>query len=131
VRFLLDTSILLWAAFEDPKLSPDARAHLTEAGVKRYFSVASLWETAIKTSLGRSDFCVDVKRLRRLALDNGYEELNITIDHLETLMGLANIHKDPFDRLLIAQAKTEGMTLLTSDSIMATYGGDILQVRSL
>jgi PIN domain nuclease of toxin-antitoxin system len=128
VRFLLDTNVLLWVAFEDTRLSTEARALLTKAGVKRSFSVASLWETAIKTSLGRSDFCVDVKRLRRLALDNGYEELNITIDHLDTLVGLANIHKDPFDRLLIAQAKIEGMTLLTSDTVVATYGGDIIQV---
>jgi PIN domain nuclease of toxin-antitoxin system len=85
------------------------------------FSVASLWEVAIKRSLGREDFRVDPRLLRRGLIDNGYEELPILGQHAVAVDGLPPIHKDPFDRLLIAQSLIEGITLLTMDPLVARY----------
>jgi PIN domain nuclease of toxin-antitoxin system len=85
------------------------------------FSVASLWEVAIKRSLGREDFRVDPRLLRRGLIDNGYEELPILGQHAVAVDGLPLIHKDPFDRLLIAQSLIEGITLLTMDPLVARY----------
>lgn len=87
-----------------------------------YFSVASLWEISIKRGLGRPDFLVEPRILRRALLDNGYVELVITADHALAVEALPDLHKDPFDRLLVAQARTEGITLLTADSQVAQYG---------
>ena len=85
------------------------------------FSVTSLWEVAIKRSLGREDFRVDPRLLRRGLIDNGYEELPILGQHAVAVDGLPPIHKDPFDRLLIAQSLIEGITLLTMDPLVARY----------
>jgi PIN domain nuclease of toxin-antitoxin system len=85
------------------------------------FSVASLWEVAIKRSLGREDFRVDPRLLRRGLIDNGYEELPILGQHAVAVDGLPSLHKDPFDRLLIAQSLIEGITLLTMDPQVARY----------
>jgi len=92
------------------------------------FSAASLCEIAIKRGLGRKDFQVDPRLLRRGLLDNGYTELPIGSDHAVALDGLAPIHKDPFDRILIAQATVEGITLLTADPVVAQYAGPIRRV---
>jgi PIN domain nuclease of toxin-antitoxin system len=89
------------------------------------FSVASLWEVAIKRSLGREDFRVDPRLLRRGLIDNGYEELPILGQHAVAVDGLPLIHKDPFDRLLIAQSLIEGITLLTMDPLVARYPAPI------
>ncbi|WP_291830058.1 type II toxin-antitoxin system VapC family toxin, partial [Bosea sp. (in: a-proteobacteria)] len=93
-----------------------------------YFSAASLWEIAIKTSLGRSDFSVDARLLRRGLLDHGFAELPVTGEHAVAIDGLPPIHRDPFDRILVAQAKVEGIILLTSDNTVARYGGAIQKV---
>jgi PIN domain nuclease of toxin-antitoxin system len=85
------------------------------------FSSASLWEIAIKSGLGRDDFQVDARLLRRGLLDNGYGELPVTSEHAVAIDGLPPIHKDPFDRLLVAQSMVEGITLLTSDPLVAQY----------
>lgn len=89
------------------------------------FSAASIWEIAIKNSLGRADFKVDARLLRRGLLDNDYTELAITSAHAVVVESLPLIHKDPFDRILVAQATAEGFTLLTADSTVAKYPGPI------
>jgi PIN domain nuclease of toxin-antitoxin system len=89
------------------------------------FSPASLWEVAIKRGLGRDDFAVDPRLLRRGLLDNGYYELPITSEHAVAIDGLPAIHKNPFDRMLVAQATVEGIVLLTVDDVVARYPGPI------
>jgi PIN domain nuclease of toxin-antitoxin system len=92
------------------------------------FSAASLWEIAIKSRLRRSDFRTDVRLLRRGLLDNGYSELPIVSDHVVAIESLPLLHKDPFDRILVAQATVEGITLITVDSLVAQYPGPIRTV---
>jgi PIN domain nuclease of toxin-antitoxin system len=89
------------------------------------FSVVSLWEISIKRTLGRADFRVEPAMLRRGLLDNGYDELAIRGEHAVALAGLPSIHKDPFDRMLVAQAMVEGVVLLTGDEMLARYGGPV------
>jgi PIN domain nuclease of toxin-antitoxin system len=125
MKFLLDTHVLLWAAGEPTRLSANARRLLNDANNELLFSAASLWEIAIKRGLGRKDFSVDARLLRRGLLDNGYEELPILSEHVVEIESLPAIHKDPLDRLLIAQATVEGITLLTLDSVVARYPGPI------
>lgn len=99
---------------------------MADDGNALIFSAASLWEIAIKSSLGRPDFLVDARLLRRGLIDNGYEELPIRSEHAVAITTLPPIHKDPFDRLLIAQASVEGITLLTDDATLAGYPGPIM-----
>jgi PIN domain nuclease of toxin-antitoxin system len=127
MKLLLDTHVLLWAAGSPDQLSPDARAMLEDTANELLFSAASLWEIAIKRSLGRSDIQVDSRVLRRGLLDNGYLELPITSEHAVFIESLPPIHKDPFDRILVAQATVEGITLLTGDVQIAQYPGPILK----
>ena len=125
MRLLLDTHILLWAAVEPEKLSGAAQSLLENVNNELIFSAVSLWEIAIKTARGREDFRVDAGLLRRDLFDNGYAELATTGAHTAALTGLPALHKDPFDRMLIAQAMIEGMTLVTSDPAVAKYPGPI------
>jgi PIN domain nuclease of toxin-antitoxin system len=125
MKLLLDTHLLLWAAGEPERLSPAARKLLNNPENELLFSAASLWEIAIKRSLGRDDFQVDGRLLRRGLLDNGYLELPITSEHAVAIDSLPPIHKDPFDRILIAQAISEGILLLTVDPMVAKYQGPI------
>lgn len=125
MKFLLDTHIFLWAAYEPDRLSAKAIALLNDSDHELLFSAASIWEIAIKNGLGREDFKVDARLLRRGLLDNDYGELAITSEHAVFLENLPPIHKDPFDRILVAQATVEGITLLTADSIVAKYPGPI------
>ena len=121
MKLLLDTHLLLWAAGQPDKLSATARALLDDPGNEPIFSVASLWEVVIKRGLGRADFHVNARILRRGLLDNGYGELPITSDHVVAVDGLPLLHKDPFDRVLIAQSIVEGITLLTTDPVVLRY----------
>ncbi|MEE3627797.1 type II toxin-antitoxin system VapC family toxin [Nitrospirillum sp. BR 11752] len=123
MKFLLDTHILLWAASAPDRLSGDVQVLLGDLSNDCLFSVASLWEVVIKRGLGRADFQVDPKLLRRGLLDNGYEELPITGAHALAVQDLPPLHRDPFDRILIAQSHAEGIPLLTADPIVAGYGG--------
>ncbi len=125
MRLLIDTHLLLWAAATPERLSPRAVARLEATDNRLLFSAASLWEIAIKAALGRSDFTVDPRRLRQGLIDNDYEELPLTGAHAGALADLPAIHKDPFDRILIAQAKVEGLTLLTADATLARYGAPV------
>ena len=124
MKLLLDTHMLLWAAAGT--LPAQAAALLGDANTTPYFSPASIWEIGIKKSLGRSDFKVDPEVLRRGLLDNQYQELPITSLHALTVNDLPQIHKDPFDRMLLAQAKAEGISLLTSDSALCEYPGPVI-----
>lgn len=123
MKLILDTHLLLWAAGMPERLSAVARGLLDDPLNELLFSPASLWKIAIKRGLGRPDFQVDARVLRRGLLDNGYRELPITGAHAVAVDGLPPIHKDPFDRLLIAQATVEGITLLTADAVVASYPG--------
>jgi PIN domain nuclease of toxin-antitoxin system len=128
VKLLLDTHVLLWAAGQSERLPAAARALLEDPGNEPVFSAASLWEIAIKSGLGRDDFQVDARLLRRGLLDNGYRELPVTSEHAVAIDGLPPIHKDPFDRLLVAQAMVEGITLLTADPLVAKYPAPVQRV---
>lgn len=128
MKLLLDTHLLLWVAGTPKRLSTKARALIDSAESYLFFSAASLWEIAIKRGLGRDDFQVDARLLRRGLLDNGYGELSINSEHVIAIDSLPPIHKDPFDRLLVAQAMIEGITLLTADSIVAQYPGPVRKV---
>jgi PIN domain nuclease of toxin-antitoxin system len=125
MKLLLDTHLLLWAAGEPKRLSKQARTLIDNPENELLFSAASLWEVAIKRGLGREDFKVDARLLRRGLLDNGYTELPIISDHVVATESLPPIHKDPFDRVLAAQATVEGVTLLTIDSSVARSTRDL------
>lgn len=128
MKLLLDTHLLLWAAGQPEHLSGAARQLLEDPQNELMFSSASLWEITIKRSLGREDFRVDPRLLRRGLLDNGYSELPITSEHAIAIDGLPPLHKDPFDRILVAQAMVEGIALLTADPWVTQYPGPIWRV---
>jgi PIN domain nuclease of toxin-antitoxin system len=128
VKLLLDTHLLLWAAAEPERLSPSARALLDAPENELVFSAASVWEVAIKSALGREDFRVDAGVLRRGLIENGYLELPVAGDHAVAVAALPGLHRDPFDRMLVAQAQVEGITLLTADPAVAAYPGPIREV---
>ena len=128
MKLLLDTQLLLWAAGQPERLSAAARKLLNSPRNELLFSAASLWEVAIKNTLGREDFRVEPRLLRRGLLDNGYAELPVASQHAVSIDGLPLLHKDPFDRLLLAQAISEGITLLTGDAQLARYPGPVRKV---
>ncbi|MEO8192855.1 MAG: type II toxin-antitoxin system VapC family toxin [Gemmatimonadales bacterium] len=128
MKVLLDTQLLLWAAGQPERLSATARKQIKDPKNELVFSAASLWEITIKNSLGREDFRVEPRVLRRSLIDNGYTELPVTSEHAVSIDELPAVHKDPFDRLLLAQALTEGITLLTSDAQLARYRGPVRKV---
>ncbi len=123
MNLLLDTHLLMLAAQDSERLPGEARTLMADPDNELHFSVASLWEIAIKSGLKRSDFQLDVRLLRRGLIDNGYRELAILSEHVVETDALAQVHKDPFDRLLIAQAMVEGVTLRTNDAVRGRYGG--------
>jgi PIN domain nuclease of toxin-antitoxin system len=125
MRLLLDTHMLLWAANEPERLSAATRALVENPNNDVVFSAISIWEIAIKTGRGRDDFRLHAGFFRRGLFDNGYTELPMTGAHAAALAGLPAIHKDPFDRMLVAQATVEGLTLVTSDPAIANYPGPI------
>ena len=128
MNLLLDTHLLLWSAAGSSRLPAKARALIDSQGNALFFSAASLWEVVIKSGLGRDDFKVDARLLRRGLLDNGYIELPITGAHAVFVESLPLIHRDPFDRVLVAQASVEGYTLLTADKTVAQYPGPVQYV---
>jgi PIN domain nuclease of toxin-antitoxin system len=128
VKLLLDTHIVLWAAGQPEKLSESARTFLTTPGNVLFFSAASIWEIVIKRGLGRKDFKVDPHRLRKMLIVHGYTELPVTAEHALSVEALPLLHKDPFDRFLLAQARTEGMLLLTVDALVIQYQESVMAV---
>ena len=129
MKLLLDPHVLLWAAAEPRRLPIAARRLIADDDNEVVFSAASLWEITIKRQLGRDDCEVDPRVLRRSLLDNGYVELAIRSDHAVAIEGLPPIHEDPFDRMVVAQATLEGITLMTADPVVATYPGPIQKIR--
>ena len=132
MRLLLDTHLLLWAA-ESAEVGGDlmpqtAADMIDDRGNDLYFSSASVWEVAIKSGRKRSKFLTDPTLFRKALQDSGYVELAIDGAHAAGVIRLPDIHKDPFDRLLVSQAIAEGMLLLTSDARLASYPGPILRV---
>jgi PIN domain nuclease of toxin-antitoxin system len=123
MRFLLDTHILIWAAGDIALLPKVIRHLIEETGNELLFSPASIWETAIKHGTGRGGFHADPFVLRYRLLENGYVELPINSEHAIAIAGLPLIHKDPFDRILIAQAIIEGVPLITVDQAVLQYPG--------
>ena len=128
MKLLLDTHILLWSAGQPDKLSDEARSLLLDTSNRLFFSAASIWEIVIKRGLGRDDFKVDPLRLLKQLVINGYEEVAVSSDHALAVEVLPPLHKDPFDRILIAQARTEGMLLMTADCQVSLYGDGIMTV---
>ena len=126
MKLLLDTQILIWAADSPGVLPEKARDLLNSMDNEVFFSSASLWEVAIKFGLNKPDFRVDPRVLHQGLINSGYQELSICGRHAIAVNELPGLHKDPFDRLLIAQARVEGMTLLTCDAGIAAYSGPIL-----
>jgi len=125
MKLLLDTHLLLWAAGEPDRLSVRARSLMEDQNNDLVFSAASLWEVTIKAGLGRADFQIDPHLLRRGLIENGYEELPITGQHALAVGQLPDVHRDPFDRILVAQATVEGLLLLTHDPLVQAYPGPI------
>jgi PIN domain nuclease of toxin-antitoxin system len=130
VKVLLDTHLLLWAAYTPAALPAVAAAVIEDPQNDLVFSAASIWEVSIKASLGRPDFTVDPRILRRGLLDHGYLELPVSGAHAASVIDLPAIHRDPFDRMLVAQARVEGIVLLTDDEAVARYGAPARLVRS-
>jgi len=128
VNLLLDTHLLLWASAGSSRLPAVARRMIANAANELFFSVASIWEIGIKQGKGLSDFHADPGLVRSDLLQNGYTELDISGRHVLTVASMPPIHKDPFDRILIAQAMIEGITLLTADPVIARYPGPIRKV---
>lgn len=123
MRLLLDTQLILWVTIAPERLSTTAREIVEDRTNELSFSAISIWEVAIKRSLGRSEFQVDPAALREALLDDGYRELCFTSLHGIDVQALPPIHRDPFDRALLAQAAKEGLALLTSDRQLGRYSG--------
>jgi PIN domain nuclease of toxin-antitoxin system len=128
VRLLLDTHLLLWAAGPSPHLSARARRLIDDPDNELVVSAASLWEIAIKSALRRPNFRLDAPLFRRNLLNNGYNELAVTGQHAVAVANLPLLHRDPFDRILVAQSIVEGITLLTSDPRVAQYPAPVRRV---
>ncbi len=125
MRLLADTHLLIWGGTMVGKLPVKARQMLDDPGNEILFSAASIWEIAIKGALGRADFPHDAATLRLGLIANRFIELPVTGVHGAAVAGLPMLHRDPFDRILVAQAMIEGVTLLTVDPVVAGYPGDI------
>ena len=118
-RLLLDTHVLIWAVENSPRLGADAREIITDPGNEVFVSAATIWEMAIKRALGKLSCPSDVgDTVRR----DGFTELPVTFHHAEQAGGLPRHHGDLFDRMLVAQAQAEGLTIVTEDPIIARYG---------
>lgn len=128
MRLLIDTHLLLWGISHSRRLSAKATSLLSDPGNEYIFSSVNIWEVTIKHALGRPDFEVEPRLLRHTLLGRGFEELVMTSEHAMAVGRLPAVHRDPFDRLLIAQASVEGIFLVTADAEVATYPGPIIQV---
>ena len=123
--YLLDTHLLLWASAGSSRLSERASSLINDPQSGLMFSAAAIWEVAIKSRLGRPDFSVDARLLRRGLIENGYSELAIDSEHSVATLDLPDVHRDPFDRIQVAQARVEGIVLLTTDERVADYGSPV------
>ncbi|MBN3733153.1 type II toxin-antitoxin system VapC family toxin [Burkholderia sp. Tr-20390] len=125
MRLLLDTHVFLWSVFDDRKLSKSARKLIMDAD-EVFVSAATIWEASIKAGLGKLD--VDVNELVAEISAAGFVELPVRVAHAAMVRGLPDIHRDPFDRLLVAQAMTEPLRLVTADGHLAKYTDLVIEV---
>ncbi len=123
MRLLLDSHILLWMSYEPYRLSEERRVALEDPANELYFSVAGIWELGVKVITSRGAFRADIPLLRKRVIRMGCKELEITNEHALRNMLLPLLHRDPFDRILIAQALVEDLSLVTDDSIIRRYPG--------
>jgi PIN domain nuclease of toxin-antitoxin system len=121
VRYLFDTHVFLWLANEDPLLSPRARAIFVDNQQDCFLSAASVWEMSIKSSVGKLSLGTSLEHLVRGGVERGLRVLDVTCDHAYLVERLPFHHRDPFDRLLIAQAIHEGMHLISRDAQLDAY----------
>jgi PIN domain nuclease of toxin-antitoxin system len=121
MRVLLDTHVLLWALAEPRRLDGETRATIESGDTEVLFSAASIWEIAIKAGLGRSDFAFDPTEIAQAALDTGFTELAVRLNAAALVSRLPLLHRDPFDRVLVAQAIVEPATLYTTDQQLVPY----------
>lgn len=128
MTFLLDTHFVLWLPIGGRGISRSARRLVNESTNRLLFSAASLWEIALKRARYRGNYAFDPRVIRKQLLENGFDELPITGQHVVIADSLPRIHKNPLDRLIIAQALVEGITLLTADETIARYPGSIRKV---
>ena len=122
MRVLLDTHLVLWSMASSRRLPNAARSLILDAANEVFYSAASVWEVAIKSVLRRRDFNANPTVLVRALAQSGFSELPVTAVHAARVAGLPAIHRDPFDRLLVAQSLSEPMTLLTNDAALVRYG---------
>ncbi len=128
MNLLVDTQLILWGLKEPERLSAAALALFRREDVSTVFSAASIWEVAIKSVARRAGFDANPREIRRVLIERGWRELGITADHAAATSDLPPIHSDPFDRILAAQSRVEGLHLVTSDEVLARYPGDIVRV---
>lgn len=126
MSYLLDTHTYLWFIAGDRKLSRNVKAIIQDIETPCYLSIASLWEITIKKQLGKLELGIELKELFQYAKRNKIEILSIEFVHLLQLAKLPRIHGDPFDRLLISQAQSEKLTILSSDKVFEDYKVDIV-----
>ena len=125
MKVLLDTQIALWALTDSPRLSAKARERILDPENMVFFSAASVWEIAIKHRLARADMPVSGADAAKLFREAGYIELPVTALHAAATEDLSAHHADPFDRILIAQARCEPLRLLTHDRHLLAYGDGV------
>jgi PIN domain nuclease of toxin-antitoxin system len=129
MRILLDTHVLLWALIEPAKLNAEVLAALEDPENEVMFSAASVWEMAIKAGLGRADFQVSPEEIVEAARASGFVELPVRSAAALKVAALPHHHRDPFDRLLVAQALTEPAALYTADEQLQAYSELVVDVR--
>ncbi len=127
MRLLLDTHVLLWCLEGSESLTNKTRKLISSAELV-YASAANVWEIVIKIATGKLKLQIDPQDLVQIIMESGFEMLSIKPEHALKLLDLENFHRDPFDRILIAQSLVEPLHLVTSDSVMAKYGGNIIRV---
>jgi len=128
LNILLDTHLLLWIASEPDRVPDAVLQRILDDRVTAWFSAASIWEVAIKSGQGRPDFHLDTAQFRQNLIDRRYEEIGVPGAHAAHVQTLPALHKDPFDRLLIAQSQLEKIPLYTLHSQVAQYPGPIIKV---
>ena len=131
MKILLDTNILLWIAGSPEKIPENILNQIQDTQNTLFFSAASIWEIAIKHALGKPDFSFDPLTIYQALVENNYTELSITSSHATAIQHLQKIHKDPFDRMLIAQAIAENMLLMTADRTIVKYSAPVLFVNKV
>jgi PIN domain nuclease of toxin-antitoxin system len=126
--YLIDTHVIIWLAIRSPRLDQKTQELLADRKNDVYFSAISIFEIAVKQQLSKTDFNVEASTIRRLLVEKDYIELVVNGLHASFVGTMPLIHRDPFDRLLVAQANVEGMTLITADERIAQYPGPILKI---